>query len=319
MGRCPGLHFASRLSPKSFSIDFSNSLTVSSSPSNSMAFGFRRLCWSPICCILLLWSTVLGSSVATFPATVELDLVFPRNETYAPSPLIPIVFAIQNTQFAAAVDLGYVTYTILEYNNPDNILLDANTRILHRQNLNFTGSDPYFIYASTTNLSQSEGTWMLTWGIASTQCDNVNEEFGPITGGDFQQNRLLFSTKQGAQQPDLVAATMEKANNGTCDSTQGFAFNITTIIDTYPLDTASTACAVVGDPTPTANPCRVTINNQSATSISAALTSSECNDPFQTVSFCPKNKTNAAPRGRPMSVYLLASGTIIVGLVVFFA
>lgn len=46
----------------------------------------------------------VGAGAITFPATVEVDLVFPRNDTYTPAALIPIVFAIQNAQLAASLD-----------------------------------------------------------------------------------------------------------------------------------------------------------------------------------------------------------------------
>ena len=40
---------------------------------------------------LLCWAVQIGT--ATFPATVEVDLIFPQNETYAPTAIFPLVFA----------------------------------------------------------------------------------------------------------------------------------------------------------------------------------------------------------------------------------
>jgi hypothetical protein len=49
--------------------------------------------------VVLLW-VVVQADPTTFPATVEVDLIFPRNDTYAPSALFPIVFAFQNAALA---------------------------------------------------------------------------------------------------------------------------------------------------------------------------------------------------------------------------
>ncbi|KAL2016191.1 hypothetical protein VTK56DRAFT_4080 [Thermocarpiscus australiensis] len=53
----------------------------------------------------LLWAAQVGA--ATFPVTVEVDLIFPRNDTYGPSPLFPIVFAFQNAALAPSIDPAF--------------------------------------------------------------------------------------------------------------------------------------------------------------------------------------------------------------------
>lgn len=52
--------------------------------------------------VVLLGVARVGAT--TFPATVEVDLIFPRNDTYGPSVLFPIVFAIQNIALAPSLD-----------------------------------------------------------------------------------------------------------------------------------------------------------------------------------------------------------------------
>lgn len=41
-----------------------------------------------------------ASAVTAAQNTVEVDLIFPLNSTYAPSDFIPIVFAVQNSRAA---------------------------------------------------------------------------------------------------------------------------------------------------------------------------------------------------------------------------
>ena len=59
-----------------------------------------RLSWSLLACCS---STGNAASDSTIPESVEFDFIFPRNETYAPAPLFPFVFAVQNSRFAAAL------------------------------------------------------------------------------------------------------------------------------------------------------------------------------------------------------------------------
>jgi hypothetical protein len=42
---------------------------------------------------VLLWAVQVEA--APFPATVEVDSIFPSNDTYAPSALFPIFFALK--------------------------------------------------------------------------------------------------------------------------------------------------------------------------------------------------------------------------------
>src|SRR5207244_4320386 len=54
---------------------------------------------------------------AAVPGVVEVDLIFPRNDTYAPLPGMPIVFAIQNPQLVASL---YPSFDLLLYQLGDS-------------------------------------------------------------------------------------------------------------------------------------------------------------------------------------------------------
>lgn len=61
---------------------------------------------------LLVWlASALMVTAIDFPTTIELDVVFPRNETYSSTGTLPVVFAVQNAE--AAFQFGYsITWTI---------------------------------------------------------------------------------------------------------------------------------------------------------------------------------------------------------------
>jgi hypothetical protein len=49
--------------------------------------------------LLALLQTLSGTWAANTPGVVEVDLMFPRNNTsYSPASIFPIVFAIQNSR-----------------------------------------------------------------------------------------------------------------------------------------------------------------------------------------------------------------------------
>jgi hypothetical protein len=70
--------------------------------------------------VLALASGALGQ---TYPAIVEYDVIFPRNDTYAPVAVMPVVFAIQNPQ--AGVPLQFeINWWIYENGRHENPLLN---------------------------------------------------------------------------------------------------------------------------------------------------------------------------------------------------
>ena len=66
---------------------------------------------SAVWLLLVLFTNL--SSTQTFPSIAEVELLFPRNDTYAPTVLIPMVFAIQS--FPAAAPLNITLDWVLYY------------------------------------------------------------------------------------------------------------------------------------------------------------------------------------------------------------
>lgn len=58
-----------------------------------------------------LLSAGVASAGRKLPADIQVDLVFPRNETYAPTQMFPTVFAIDNFDSATPLDL-YISLTV---------------------------------------------------------------------------------------------------------------------------------------------------------------------------------------------------------------
>lgn len=241
---------------------------------------------------LLLSDVEAGNS--TFPATVEVDLVFPRNDTYAPDPLLPIVFAIQDSQYAPYINPSIQFSITSDTNVSDEIF----TSFMDFSSTNFSSSDPYFGWAAISKLNGINGRWRLAWSLFTNNCSTYPEAVSPNSTSQSNENRIVFTnsivftTRNGTQQPDLVAASASSVCAGTKES---FTFNVTGTVDVWNTENldGQNSCAILSPVTPPANPCGAAINSAAASNISASITSAACALQLPSVTCQPTNQSSA--------------------------
>jgi hypothetical protein len=231
---------------------------------------------------LLLTLFTYWSSAQTFPSIAEVDLIFPRNDSYAPNVLMPMVFAIQNTPAAAPLNLAI--YWVLYYPADSEFVTIVNDGPILRTYLTASTPGPYYEYTGLYNITTLEGKWKLVWTLTSENCTQFPVSNSTTFGYD-QVNSVIFTTTNGAQAADLVAATADDV----CASAESFTFNVTgeeRVL--FGSGTSVTTCAVVASmsPTSTPNPCAAQLDATRASSISASLTANACGFPTSLVS-CP--------------------------------
>lgn len=93
----------------------------------------------------LQWLVSLSTLVATAHAAthpVEVDLIFPRNDTYSPTYDFPVVFAVQNSQHAELLNI-HLRYQI-SWGDFRNNYTDWWTDLMWA---NWSSADPYFTFA----------------------------------------------------------------------------------------------------------------------------------------------------------------------------
>jgi hypothetical protein len=247
--------------------------------------------------LLLSLIPILFSYAAADVATgvVEIDFVFPRNDTYAPTDLMPVVFAVQSPQTALGLDM-LIQWSVLRIT--DNI---GDTRddfgILPSLEFNpYQNNNPFFWVDHIFNTTNIESSWLFTWMLATTNCSSLSAHFSnsSLDYSTVQGRKYIyFTTKNGASKPDLVTAT----NQTVCAADQSYNFNVGGVISTQEPTTGGfeghgTACAVISPlpPTATPTPCAATINVAAASSISASLTANIC-AATQTLVPCPAAPT----------------------------
>ncbi|EKV10554.1 SSCRP protein [Penicillium digitatum] len=218
----------------------------------------RFLAWIALMADLVI---AMGSAIANANSgTFEVDLISPRNETYTPQALMPIVFALQSPPLAFTLEAA-ISWELWEGNNrssPGSV----TDGLLELGLLNLTSSEPHFVTRFINTLAYPDGFWTFVWSLQIYKCSQGEGSTQRIS----TKNTTIFTVSQSGQAPNLVATTSSEM----CGTMEAYAFNVTSKGDT---------CGVLG-PSPTTNQCAATINPSAASSIYAAATAFAC-DPLQ--------------------------------------
>lgn len=121
----------------------------------------------PYLSLILLTTTACRAAAAhsSNRATVQFDLVFPRNETYAPTALMPVVFAFRNA--SAWIPL----IPLLKWSiriSPSGKFMDSGALDL-AWGINAT-ADPYILAFSSLALSATDGNYSVVWDLIYGNC-----------------------------------------------------------------------------------------------------------------------------------------------------
>lgn len=225
-------------------------------------------------------------TVQAASGTVEIDLVFPHNDTYAPAHVFPVAFAFQHSELASYLQPRAI-FRILRYG--DNYKAIANGDF-DMSFVNLSSSDPYIEYGESLETLNSEGTWLLEWELSTSNCSSSGD-LSPTT--NTTRDQMVFTTKKGAKAPDLTAATSE----GMCSAALSHTFKITDTRDSGEPFENGKACPVLAEVTPAPTPCSAKINASAASSISSYLTNRACARPTVARDWCPAPKKDDGPPG----------------------
>ncbi len=244
-----------------------------------------------------------GFGVEAASGIVEVDLVFPRNETYRPG-AIPLLFAVQNSALAVPLTMR-IGWTLWE-DSGNRTKTAGGSRHLLCDELGQT--DPFFSAESvdpavTTNY---EATWVLLWNVQSQNC--TGSQKGSQISHLLQQQQVTFTTKQGAQEPDLQQGT------AACTRSPGIAFNVTDTLSIYaPLNEGRATCNVLAPgPPPAANVCAIAIGPAVAATMTKQAPEFWCDSVTATATSTPT--TNAAAAAHVAGSTWLASLVSVVGV-----
>jgi hypothetical protein len=244
---------------------------------------------------------------------VEVDLVFPRNDTYAPSSTFPFIFAFQNPGLAPFLNLGLS----LSIRNLSDAAREQGEKYpsYDMRWANFSSSDPYY-ELRVLNFDKA-ATWIVTWDVYWDSCTKDSLD-GRIPGKPITTNItdrwMIFTTKASGKEVDLVAATTSR----DCPENEGVAISIA---DTLPVparidwryNNGNGTCASMASTTPAPSPCNIQFDSVAASSMSSAMTSRKCAATRRPGDSCPFDKDKSAARqltGRAAGVIATVVGVL---------
>ncbi|KAJ3490649.1 hypothetical protein NLG97_g5736 [Lecanicillium saksenae] len=214
---------------------------------------------------------VASRADAAAKGNTEVDVMFPYNGTFAPTPLLPIVFAIQNPEVAQKLNLR-LNYRVIPYGHP-NVTTDYE-RV--RLNALPNGEATFYARDFVSGIFNKEGTWEFFWQLRWNNCTSTEDGDGKHFSRDTEEpvNSFVFSTHRDGRKPDLVASN----SSDDCKHFQGIAFEVQGLLDVPPPQNADmlTSCAHVAVPAPTPSPCRASIPSDAIESISSRITKAAC-------------------------------------------
>ncbi|KAI0467014.1 hypothetical protein F4859DRAFT_284411 [Xylaria cf. heliscus] len=225
--------------------------------------------------------SAVEASPPKYPTTLEVDLVFPRNDTYAPVDAFPLVIAIQNNFLTHFLDFDMeLLWVLLRIDNEsESVSIDAG----YFDTTPPVYDDQRYLVSATTRLNSTEGRFALHWQLNVNNCSiaNINANGTSSVDNVYTKyiNETYFTLQNTAQPPDLVAAT----SPDTCASMAARVLNITgfTPVPGVPLipvlaPEEQVQCPILRNVTMSPTPCSVRLNQTQAAIISASATVVAC-------------------------------------------
>ena len=212
--------------------------------------------------VFLLLGCISFAFSSEFPLnkTVEIDLVFPQNETYTLTVPFPIIFIIQQARLAYGFGFTF-TWNITGRGSSAYMYYDSSTLFSFWERE--TPPDTYILVNSTLSqdpIPQDQfvlpaGQWTLGWSYGSQECLPVGSDTEEFTSGGWGGS-IDFTTVDegsGGTPPDLTVCPI-------------------VALEVPYVGNWSTNCPAIGNPTTSyAAACGIKLDEVQASSISAEL------------------------------------------------
>lgn len=234
------------------------------------------------------------------PTTVELDIIFPQNDTYLKIGNFPIVFAIQNA--TSAIPYGFWVQWMLtdldHQNSTTPRTLDGDSW----KNVNLTASGAYLMAVSSPAIINSQTTkWSLDWAMGFHQnCTAGHQVVSPSRlgrNGYEMSGSMVFTISAIGKPPDFLTTRPCPALGGAI----GIESKLTT--------SQGEECPVLEEKEPQGNPCAFVIDATIAGNVSTQL---------DALSSCAgtKGKCQTSSTGTPSkrATVALGVGLMVVGM-----
>ncbi|KAB8277073.1 hypothetical protein BDV30DRAFT_234873 [Aspergillus minisclerotigenes] len=220
------------------------------------------------CCLVLLTPSLAQETPYT-PQTIELDLVFPRNDTYAPVDYFPLILGLQNAK--AAWPQGVKIAWKLERLDTDTTLQEGyfpphEPQYYARDDYHTRGkapSDPFIYYHFPFALRNfTSGHWRYSWQFGFAQnCTSLQSWSGRWFSSQ-PRKEVIFRTAADGRAVDLLARQ---------DDCFGVPVTFEILDWTGTLWTELDTCPILNETAPKPNPCALKFNQTNVDNITASI------------------------------------------------
>ncbi|KAM3530048.1 hypothetical protein MY4038_005132 [Beauveria bassiana] len=232
---------------------------------------------------LLSIAAAARTAVAATTGNAEVDVIFPRNDTFALTSLLPVVFAVQNPAVAQQLNLR-LHYRVIPYGHSNTTTPYERVRLDALPSNDTT----FYVQDFVAGAFDRQGIWEFFWQLRWNNCTATkDDDFARDTEEPVRS--FVFTTHNDGSKPDLVALS----SGEQCGNTQAIAFEVQDVLNVPPPQNADslTSCAHVAAPAPTPTPCSAAVPSESAESISSRMTEAACLSASPVIS-CPSGNAS---------------------------
>ncbi|KAK5629491.1 hypothetical protein RRF57_005206 [Xylaria bambusicola] len=218
-----------------------------------------------------------------YPTTLELDIVFPRNDTYTPVDAFSLVIAIQNNFVSQCPEFDLFVAWVIFNADDQSILEFVDSRSFKTQQPAY--ENQRYLVSARTQLNSAEGRLAFHRYLDVNNCSitdvNANSTYTVDAPSIKYINSTYFTLQNTAQLSDPVAAT----SPGTCAFLAAPVLNITgytprpgvSSIPRLPPE-EQLQCPILRNAIVSPTPCSVRLNQTQEGGIAASATVVACGE-----------------------------------------
>jgi hypothetical protein len=219
---------------------------------------------------------------------VELDMVFPRNDTYPTLQRLPVLFAIRNPALSQNLNMVIKFYVDRASSNRNDLVGFGEYDM---RSINTSSNGTHFEYRDFLRFDE-EGTWSIKWSMEWSIC-TLKGNFDPrpneqtTSPSTWWGQSTTFTTRNSTQNLSLVDAT-SKTNCAEKIKKSGFTvdiigeLNVTETYERHLSDTCAMTPMKLGTSYSCADyltdACHFELDSSTASRISAGTAALPCKD-----------------------------------------
>jgi hypothetical protein len=225
---------------------------------------------------------------------VELDMVFPRNDTYPTLQRLPVVFAIRNPALSQNLDMSIRFYVDRAFSDP---IIPVGLGKYDMRSINTSSNDTHFEYRDFLRFDE-EGTWTISWNVEWRSCT--------LVAATSKKNCSVEGRKSG-----FAIDIIGELNVTESEMNDGHTSDTCAVVPVYPsiLDPCANYLT---------DACQFELDSSTASRISAATAALPCKNELYRKYIGHKCESDVASGAEKVDIKQAALMTVLFGIISLF-